>query len=60
MVMALLLYGILEDRDRRKMEEEDMPLRIPNCPQNYKPTGEVLLTLLKRIHVILIQADDGS
>jgi len=60
MVMALLLYGILEDRVRRKMEEEAVPLRIPNRPRNYKPTGEVLLTLLKRIHVILMQADDGS
>jgi transposase len=60
MVMALLLYGILEDRVRRKLEEEDVPLRIPNRPRNYKPTGEVLLTLLKRIHVILMQADDGS
>jgi len=59
-VMALLLYGILEDRVRRRREEEDVPLRLPNRPWNYRPTGEVLLTLLKRIRVILMQADDGS
>ncbi|OPG16762.1 hypothetical protein B2M26_05235 [Ferroacidibacillus organovorans] len=60
MVMALLLYGILEDRVRRKMEEDAVPLRIPNRPRNDKPAGEMLLTLLKRIHVILMQVDKES
>lgn len=60
MVMALLLYGILEDRVRRKMEEGAVPLRIPNRPRNYKPTGEMLLTLLKRIHVIVMRVDKES
>jgi len=32
MVMALLLYGILEDRVRRNLEVEDVPPRVPNRP----------------------------
>ncbi|MCL6441909.1 MAG: IS1634 family transposase [Alicyclobacillus sp.] len=59
LVMALLLYGILEDRIRRRMEEEKEPLRIPGRPRNYRPTGQVLLSYLQKIRVILIEDAQG-
>ena len=58
LVMALLLYGILEDRIRRQMERETEPLRVPGRSRDYQPTGQVLLEILQRIKVIRIERVD--
>jgi transposase len=58
LVMALLLYGILEYRIRKQWESESQPPRIPGRAKNYKPTGQVLLMMLQQIKIILHQYTD--
>jgi len=58
LVMALLLYGILEYRIRQQLDKEERPFRIKGRARDYKPTGQVLLEMLKQIKIILLQYAD--
>lgn len=60
LVMALLLYGILEERIRRRLEGENEPLRFAGRSREYRPTGQVLLAALARIKVLLIGREEGD
>ena len=55
LVMALLVYGILEYRVREQWAKQEKPLQIPGRSKDYKPTGQVLLALLQSVKVILLQ-----
>jgi hypothetical protein len=60
-VMALLIYGILEQRVRENMKQEEKPLILAGRRKLYKPTAQVLLKELQEIKIIFIQqgwADD--
>jgi len=59
-VMAILLYGILEWRVRENLEKEETPIILPGKRKSKKPTGEMLLILLKTIQVIVLRMEDGS
>jgi transposase len=52
-IMALLVYGILEWRVHENLAKEQRPILIPGQSKTLKPTGEMLLTLLKTIQVIM-------
>ncbi|WP_088049437.1 IS1634 family transposase [Virgibacillus dakarensis] len=54
-VMALLVYGILENRVREKMKQEEKPLNLAGNRKLFNPTGQVLLKELKKIKIIYIQ-----
>jgi len=58
LVMALLLYGMLEYRIRQQLDKEEKPFRIKGRACDYKPTGQVLLEMLKQIKIILLQYAD--
>ncbi|WP_127586918.1 IS1634 family transposase [Paenibacillus koleovorans] len=58
LVMALLLYGILEYRIRQQLDQQEKPFRVPGRSRDYKPTGQVLLLMLQQIKVLLIQYED--
>lgn len=60
LVMAILLYGILEYRIRKQLEEQKEPFRIPGRSRDYKPTGQVLLALLQQIKILLLQYVDHN
>lgn len=54
-VMALLIYGILEQRVRENMKQEEKPLILKGRRKVTKPTAQVLLQELQEIKVIFIQ-----
>ncbi|MFA1820110.1 IS1634 family transposase [Virgibacillus oceani] len=54
-VMALLVYGILENRVREKMKEEKNPLVLGGKRKLFRPTGQVLLKELQKIKIIHIR-----
>jgi transposase len=54
-VMALLIYGILEQRVRENMKQEEKPLILAGRRKLYKPTAQVLLKELQEIKIIFIQ-----
>jgi transposase len=60
LVMALLLYGILEERIRRQMDQESTPLRFAGRSRDYRPTGQVLLETLAQIKVLLMGREEGD
>lgn len=60
LVMALLIYGILEYRIRQEWDNHQKPLRIPGRGRDYKPTGQVLLACLQQIKVMLLQYPDRA
>ena len=57
MVMALLVYGVLEWRVRKNLELEKEPLVLPGKRKSFKPTGEMLLALLQTIQLTLCTID---
>ena len=52
LVMAMLLYGLLEHRVRQRLAQEDEPLKIHGRRKDYQPTGQVILNELQQIKVI--------
>jgi transposase len=60
MVMALLVYGVLEWRVREKLKQEKTPLTLPGKRKSYTPTGEMLLALLQTIQVMIYTAQGQS
>ena len=52
LVMAMLLYGLLEHRVRQRLAQEDEPLKIHGRRTDYQPTGQVILNELQQIKVI--------
>ncbi|MBE1556977.1 IS1634 family transposase [Sporosarcina limicola] len=54
-VMALLIYGILEHRVRKNRKQEEKPLVLAGNSKLFRPTGQVLLKELQEIKVIYIQ-----
>ncbi|WP_127589264.1 hypothetical protein [Paenibacillus koleovorans] len=58
LVMALLVYGILEYRVRQQLDQQEKLFRVPGRSRDYKPTGQVLLGMLQQIKVLLIQYAD--
>ena len=59
MVMALLVYGVLEWRVRENLKQESEPLILPGKRKSFKPTAEMLLALLQSIQLTL-QTVDGK
>jgi len=60
LVMALLIYGILEYRIRKQIDQQEKPFRVPGRGRDYKPTGQVLLVMLQQIKVMLLQYPEGT
>ncbi|WP_257987968.1 IS1634 family transposase [Bacillus sp. V33-4] len=58
-VMALLVYGILENRVRENMKKEEEPLVLASRRKVDQPTAQVLLKELKNIRLIYIE-QNGS
>ena len=59
-VMALLIYGILEQRIRENMKKEIEPLVLAGRRKVTKPTAQVLLKELKNIKIIYIQQNGST
>lgn len=55
-VMALLLYGVLEWRVRERLKQESEPLLLPGKRKSHAPTGEMLLALLQTIQLTLLRS----
>jgi len=60
LVMALLIYGILEYRIRQQLDKQEKPFRIPGRSRDYKPTGQILLVMLQQIKVMLLRYADRT
>jgi transposase len=54
-VMALLIYGILEYRVRKQMEKEKEPLRLAGNRKVFRPTGRALLYELAQLKILYIR-----
>lgn len=60
MVMALLVYGVLEWRVREQLKQAANPLILPGRRKSFTPTAEMLLTLLQPIQVMICTTTQGQ
>lgn len=61
LVIALMVYGVLEWRVRERLKEEKEPLILPGKRKSFRPTGEMLLALqlLQTIKTTMFCFSDG-
>lgn len=60
MVMALLVYGVLEWRVREQLKQASDPLILPGKRKSFTPTAEMLLALLQPIQVLVCTTQQGQ
>jgi len=60
LLLALMVYTLIEYQVREALSKEDDPLMIPGGIKSHKPTARAILELLENILVLLITLEDGS